>query len=112
MPNMDLTDSEVNLVLRSRRSPEQRREDTAAQRAAQEATMLARMTLAERAKWEERKRKTPNERLAAQIVDILDRNKAVADLVDNRPHTPGPVALPPKQPAAPEKKKQEGKYVR
>jgi len=121
MPNMDLTDSEVNLVLRSRRSPAERRNEDAAQRAAQEQAMLDRMTAAERDYYTKRKavvdKLTPPQKTAAQFLGVaktaaaqLARPEVAAqveavkvllpDLKQTVTATPAPVV------------KKEGKYVR
>jgi hypothetical protein len=77
MTTMELSDSEVNLIQRSRQTPEERAADNAARRAAQEAAMLNRMSLAERDAYNARKaaydKFSPMERMAAQFIGLKEQ---------------------------------------
>jgi hypothetical protein len=79
MATMELTDTEVGLIARARQTPEERKADDAARRAAQEAAMLNRMGLAERDAYNAKKAAyaamTPLERVAFTHLELQARSE-------------------------------------
>jgi hypothetical protein len=77
MATMELTDSEVGIIARTRQTPEERKADDADRRAAQEAAMLNRMGLADRDAYNARKAAvaalTPNQRVAYTYLTVRER---------------------------------------
>ena len=110
MATMELTDSEVGLIARARQTPEERAADNAARRAAQEAKMLDRMSVAEREAYAAKKaaveKLTAPQRIAFQFLEL----KATAETQLKKPDIAKEVAavtvvidgLKPKLQAQPE----------